>query len=224
MSDIFSTDRISLPTIPPLLILVMEQRDGKEHPDFITMRKALAKAERWRLRVDRHIHKCDIDYKLTRRNSGNSQSIPLSRMDVIQAERQLREWQVPDFTSGAAISEILEDIFLDDLISRRELVETIERAQDSLISDNDVVHEKNKGYFKGLAWANHLVRTAPTVKPHPIGETRWIWPTGTTAAVSAICQACGRQVRRAIVDGHRFCPKCGRHVIGQEDAKGVRYE
>lgn len=57
----------------------------------------------------------------------------------------------------------------DDLISRKELVETIERAQDSLISDNDKVYEKNKGYFKGLAWANHLVRTAPTVKQHPIG-------------------------------------------------------
>ena len=112
----------------------------------------------------------------------------------------------------------------DDLISRKELVETIERAQDSLISDNDEVHEKNKGYFKGLAWANHLVRAAPTVKQNPIGETRWIRPTGTTAAFSAICQACGRQVRRAIVDNHRFCPKCGRHVVGREDEKEINYE
>lgn len=39
--------------------------------------------------------------------------------------------------------------------------------------------------------------------------TAWIYPTGESYARDAICEACRRQVKRAIVDGYRYCPMCG---------------
>ena len=50
-------------------------------------------------------------------------------------------------------------------IDANALKEEVFKAQESLKSDNDRVWERNKGYFKGLAWANYLIDNAPTVAP-----------------------------------------------------------
>lgn len=51
------------------------------------------------------------------------------------------------------------------LISREALLNEIMNAQEKLKSDNDTIWERNRGYFKGLAWANRLIIDAPTIEP-----------------------------------------------------------
>lgn len=53
---------------------------------------------------------------------------------------------------------------MDELISREFVLREIEAAQKSLESDNDVVWELNKKFFKGLAWANRIIRDAPAIE------------------------------------------------------------
>lgn len=51
----------------------------------------------------------------------------------------------------------------NDLISREALLKQTMEAQETLKSDNDSMWERNRGYFKGLAWANRLILDAPAV-------------------------------------------------------------
>lgn len=49
------------------------------------------------------------------------------------------------------------------LICRYWLIEHIESVQNDLQSNNDKKWEKNKPYYKGLAWARRLVLDTPSV-------------------------------------------------------------
>lgn len=48
-----------------------------------------------------------------------------------------------------------------EYIERETLRKEIEKAQTSLESNDDKVWNRNKPYFKGLAWANRLILDAP---------------------------------------------------------------
>ena len=50
-----------------------------------------------------------------------------------------------------------------ELIDRQEIIKIISAAQDSLKSDNDIIWNLNRDYYKGLAWAHRLVLDATAV-------------------------------------------------------------
>lgn len=54
---------------------------------------------------------------------------------------------------------------MKDLIDRTELLKKIKEAQDSLMSDDDKTWERNKKYYKGLAWAYRLTLEARREDP-----------------------------------------------------------
>lgn len=50
------------------------------------------------------------------------------------------------------------------------LSEEIDKAQMSLASNDDIVWERNKKYYKGLCWARSLVNEQPTADVVPRAE------------------------------------------------------
>lgn len=52
---------------------------------------------------------------------------------------------------------------MSDLISRSALLEQIKEAQVKLESNKDSVWERNKPYYKGLAWAHRLILDSEAV-------------------------------------------------------------
>lgn len=99
------------------------------------------------------------------------------------------------------------------LISREALLNEIMNAQEKLKSDNDTIWERNRGYFKGLAWANRLIIDAPTIEPQ--GE--WIFEKANEEHTDGyICSNCKRSFHTKVpyFSEFNFCPNCGADMRG----------
>ena len=68
------------------------------------------------------------------------------------------------------------------LIDADKLIKEITIAQETLQTSDDKQWERNKKYFKGLAWAHKIVLEQPTIEGEPVMHAQW---------VDNHCTACG---------------------------------
>lgn len=94
-----------------------------------------------------------------------------------------------------------------EYIDRIELLNKIEAAQNSLMSDNDAMWEMNQKYYKGLAWAHRIIDDSPVVVA-PVVSARWAHLSGDEWC----CTHCGEVIH---TEGSwekpdkKFCYECG---------------
>ena len=112
------------------------------------------------------------------------------------------------------------------LIDADALKKEIIKAQESLKSNNDKEWERNKKYFKGLAWANRLIDNAPAVETFTKDEYEGAYLRGYVDSAKANepqkgewllrNSGCIQWIRCSVCNKHQhykdttnFCPNCG---------------
>lgn len=98
---------------------------------------------------------------------------------------------------------------MPEYIDRNEIVKKIKEAQNSLQSNDDKKWERNKNYFKGLAWAHRLILDAPTITDvAPVVHGRWRKGVQNWMKEYGFeCTACGEIMWNRFE--MPFCPNCG---------------
>lgn len=111
-----------------------------------------------------------------------------------------------------------------EYIERKALVEEIRKAQRRLESCDDIKWERNKPYFKGLAWAHRIVLDAPAADVVEVKHGEWIpSPDGINPIK---CRRCGTVApyRMELDFSHdiglypyksNYCPHCGAKMDGE---------
>lgn len=117
------------------------------------------------------------------------------------------------------------------LIDATALSAAISAAQNSLKSSDDEQWNCDKKYYKGLAWAQRLVRQAPTIAKltafelaglramiyrhelttadvAPVRHGKWI-PSDYTGDCCYTCSECGFERDAYLLDVGDYCPACG---------------
>jgi hypothetical protein len=79
-----------------------------------------------------------------------------------------------------------------EYIERKALVEEIREAQRRLESCDDIKWERNKPYFKGLAWAHRIVLDAPAADVVEVRHGEWVQNPYCKGIF--YCSECGRTV------------------------------
>lgn len=91
-------------------------------------------------------------------------------------------------------------------VERKALVEEIREAQRRLESCDDIEWERNKPYFKGLAWAHRIVLDAPAADVVEVVHAHWIDRDEKTWCSN--CDASNKQYKPP------YCPHCGAKMDG----------
>ena len=76
------------------------------------------------------------------------------------------------------------------LIDADKLIKEITIAQETLQTSDDKQWERNKKYFKGLAWAHKIVLEQPTIEAEPVRHGEWLHLEHMKYRCSACERAC----------------------------------
>ena len=96
---------------------------------------------------------------------------------------------------------------MDDLISRKALLEDIENADTDIIGDYDEYFDRKIGFSR--EWIKNIVNGFPSVDSASVVHGEWIELHEENGHEVGTCSHC-RHVR--IVDN--FCPNCGAKMDG----------
>ena len=94
-----------------------------------------------------------------------------------------------------------------------ELLEkAIDDAQISLETNNDMMWEINKPYYKGLAWARGILRDQPAADVAEVKHGHW----KKEGCGLLVCSECDFEYDHAGMpdEGLNFCPNCGAIMDG----------
>ena len=124
------------------------------------------------------------------------------------------------------------------LIDATTLSAAISAAQNSLKSSDDEQWSCDKKYYKGLAWAQRLIRQAPTIAKltafelaglramiyrhelttadvAPVRHGRWT-PADRIGDCCCTCSECGFVRDAYLLAVGNYCPNCGARMDGKE--------
>ena len=102
---------------------------------------------------------------------------------------------------------------MDVFIYRGPLLEAIKEAQVKLESNNDAVWERNKSYYKGLAWAHRLVLDSEVIDAAPVVHGWWIHDINNLYG----CSECGERETMPHKKLKNYCHNCGAKMDGRKD-------
>lgn len=107
---------------------------------------------------------------------------------------------------------------MSDLISRSLLDAELQKAQESLESGDDSVWKRNRGHFKGLAWARRIAQSIPAAMDTPDScgtwETRQFYDGDGNAVYIHRHHECKYELRSYKEHGTPYCPNCGVKMDG----------
>lgn len=89
----------------------------------------------------------------------------------------------------------------NDLISRSTLIEAI---RERMLDEDEIMHELDREYNKGLLRAIKCVKRAPAVDAEPARRGEWTKPYKNDIWDCYVCSLCGYMCDSKF----RFCPNC----------------
>lgn len=111
---------------------------------------------------------------------------------------------------------------MDDLISRKALLEDIENADTDIIGDYDEYFDRKIGFSR--EWIKNIVNGFPSVDAEPVVHGRWEamhYEGGILDGANCErCSNCGWDRffdEPEIKSVFRYCPKCGALMDGGND-------